>query len=277
MTKGFLIFAQNNPDIDYCKLAVYCAKRIKLYMDLPVSIVTDSPEWLKESQPDADVVFDKIITFYSTMTQTKKFHDGSMFSKKLEWKNLSRVDAYELTPYDQTIVLDSDYIVSTNFLSKLFDSDSDIMLFRKSYDLAQWRDTTSFEFINKSIPFYWATVLYFTKSKEAKLLFTIVKLIRDNWQYYRSLYRIDSSMYRNDYAFSLAIHIINGNIDFNSIGTIPGIKFYTLDKDLLIEVKNSTLKFLVEKEKYHGEYIVTQTNNVDVHVMNKYSLARIIE
>lgn len=277
MTKGFLIFAQNNPDIDYCKLAVYCAKRIKLYMDLPVSIVTDSPVWLKESQPDADVVFDKIITFYSTMTQTKKFHDGSMFSKKLEWKNLSRVDAYELTPYDQTIVLDSDYIVSTNFLSKLFDSDSDIMLFRKSYDLAQWRDTTSFEFINKSIPFYWATVLYFTKSKEAKLLFTIVKLIRDNWQYYRSLYRIDSSMYRNDYAFSLAIHILNGNIDFNSIGTIPGIKFYTLDKDLLIEVKNSTLKFLVEKEKYHGEYIVTQTNNVDVHVMNKYSLARIIE
>ncbi len=276
MTKGFLIFAQNNPDIDYCKLAVYCAKRIKLYMDIPVSIVTDSPDWLRESQPDADKIFDKIITFYSNTTQTKKFHDGSMFYKKLEWKNLSRVDAYELSPYDQTIVLDSDYIVSSNFLEKLFQSNNDIMLFRKSYDLAQWRDTSSFEYISKSIPFYWATVLYFTKSKEAKLLFTLVKLIRDNWQYYRSLYKIDSSIYRNDYAFSLAIHIINGNIDFDFVGTIPGTKFYTLDKDLLIKVDNSTLKFLVEKEKYHGEYICTQTKSVDVHVMNKYSIARII-
>jgi len=276
MTKGFLIFAQNNPDIDYCKLAVFCAKRLKTYMDVPVSIVTDSPEWLLSSQPEAGMLFDKIIRCFSNTTQSKKFHDGSMFYKKLQWKNLSRVEAYDLSPYDKTIVIDSDYIVASNFLEKLFSSSHDVMLYRKSYDLAQWRDTSSFDYINQSIPFYWATVLYFTKSEESKMLFTLVKIIRENWQYYRLLYRIDASMYRNDYAFSLAVHMLNGQVDLPSIGVIPGYKFYVLDKDLLLDIQDSTMKFLVEKEKYHGEYICTSISDVDVHVMNKYSLARLI-
>jgi len=276
MTKGFLIFAQNNPDIDYCKLAVFCAKRLKSYMDVPVSIVTDSAEWLLSSQPEAGTLFDKIITCFSNTTQSKKFHDGSMFYKKLQWKNLSRVEAYDLSPYDKTIVIDSDYIVASNFLEKLFSSSHNVMLYRKSYDLAQWRDTSSFDYINQSIPFYWATVLYFTKNEESKMLFTLVKIIRENWQYYRLLYRIDASMYRNDYAFSGAVHMLNGQVDLPSIGVIPGYKFYVLDKDLLLDIQDSTMKFLVEKEKYHGEYICTSISDVDVHVMNKYSLARLI-
>ena len=58
---------------------------------------------------------------------------------------------------------------------------------------------------------------------------------------------------------------------------LPGKMNYTLDRDVLIDIKDSALQFLVEKKNYSGEYIATKTNNLDMHVMNKYSLTRYIE
>ena len=166
MTRGFLIFAQNNPDVDYCKMAVFCARRLKKYIDLPITIVTDSKEWLLQSQPDADDLFDQIVTAYTDTTQQRRYSDGSLYSKQIVWKNLSRVEAYDLSPYDETIILDSDYIVSSDYLAHQFAQENDLALFRHSHDLAQWRNTESFEFINdQSVPFYWATVVFFRKNK----------------------------------------------------------------------------------------------------------------
>ena len=42
MTVGALLYAFNS-DIDYTKIALECAKRIREYLDIPVSIVTDTP------------------------------------------------------------------------------------------------------------------------------------------------------------------------------------------------------------------------------------------
>jgi hypothetical protein len=84
-------------------------------------------------------------------------------------------------------------------------------------------------------------------------------------------------MYRNDFAFSLVIHMMNGNIDHPIVSVLPGKKFYTLDKDVMIDISDDTFKFLLEKEKYLGEYIALKTQGIDVHVMNKYSLLRLID
>ena len=277
-TKGFLIFAQNNSDVDYCKIATFCARRLKKYIDLPITLITDSKEWLLNSQPDAVDLFDQIVTAYTDTTQQRRYSDGSLYSKQLIWKNLSRVEAYDLSPYDETIILDSDYIVSSDYLAHQFAQENDLALFRHSHDLAQWRNTESFEFINdQSVPFYWATVVFFRKNKFTESFFELLKHIRKNWGYYRLLYKIDSKMYRNDFAFSIAIHIFNGNIDSPVVAILPGKKFYTLDKDVMIDVSDDKFKFLLEKEKYLGEYIALKTQGVDVHVMNKYSLLRLID
>jgi len=69
-------------------------------------------------------------------------------------------------------------------------------------------------------------------------------------------------------------NIFNGNIDSPVVATLPGKKFYTLDKDVMIDIADSKFKFLLEKEKYLGEYIALKTQGIDVHVMNKYSLLR---
>ena len=71
--------------------------------------------------------------------------------------------------------------------------------------------------------------------------------------------------------------MMNGNIDHTVVTVLPGKKFYTLDKDVMIDVVDDKFKFLLEKEKYLGEYIALKTQGVDVHVMNKYSLLRLID
>ena len=47
--KGVLIFARNNAQIDYIKQAHFLAKRIKEYLDLPTTIVTDSIDYIKNT------------------------------------------------------------------------------------------------------------------------------------------------------------------------------------------------------------------------------------
>jgi hypothetical protein len=275
MTQGVLIFAQNNIEVDYAKISLFAASRVKQYLNVPVTLVTDSREWLLKSQPSAEKIFDNFIDVYSDTEQTKKFYDGALSSRVLTWKNLSRSDCYELSPYDETLVIDSDYIISSNNLSKIWNNSQDFLIYKDSFDLAQWRDTRSFNQLNQySIPFYWATAFYFKKSKENQSFFDIVKHIKKNWSYYKALYTIDSSVFRNDFAFSIAIHMMGGK---NFATPLPGKMNYILDRDILIDINQEHLKFLVEKNSYVGEYTAAKTTGLDVHVMNKYSLTRCIE
>lgn len=274
MTRGVLLFAQNNSDIDYNKLAVFAAIRVEQFLNVPVSIVTDSKDWLLKSQPTARGLFDKIIPISSETNQTKRFHDGTLASKILTWKNLSRADCFDLSPYDETLVIDIDYIISSKTLLNIWGNKFDFLIYKDSFDIAQWRDDRSFRYINQlSVPFYWATAFYFKKTVYTNAFFQIIKQIQNNWSYYRALYNIESTAFRNDFAFSIAINIMGNEF----AGNLPGKMNYVLDKDILLDINEASLKFLVEKKSYAGEYIATKTSNIDVHVMNKYSLTRIVD
>mgnify|MGYP000196370655 CR=1 FL=1 len=271
MTRGVLIFAQNNSEIDYAKISLFAAEQVKRHLNVPVSLITDSKDWLLQSQPTAVEVFDQFITTWTDTQQTKRFYDGTLASKTLTWKNLNRSDCYDLTPYDETLVIDSDYIINSTNLSKIWNNQNDFLIYQDSFDLAQWRDDRSFRYLNQyAIPFYWATAFYFKKSNENQAFFDLVKHIKLNWSYFRALYNIDTTVFRNDFAFSIAIHMMGP--DFAN--PLPGKMNYTLDRDVLVDIEDTTLKFLVEKKNYSGEYIATKTKNLDMHVMNKYSLTR---
>jgi hypothetical protein len=273
MSKGVLIFAQNNSEIDYARISLFAAEQVKRHLNVPVSLVTDSKDWLLQSQPHALDVFDQIITTWTDTEQTKQFHDGTLAAKTVTWKNLNRSDCYELTPYDETLVIDSDYIINSSNLSKIWNNTNDFLIYEQSFDLAQWRDTSSFTYLNQySIPFYWATAFYFKKTISNESFFLIVKHIKSNWSYYRAIYNIDSTVFRNDFAFSIAIHMMG--TDFAH--TLPGKMCYTLDRDILVDMEDTSMQFIVEKKNYAGEYIATKTTDLDMHVMNKYSLIRFL-
>jgi hypothetical protein len=116
MTTGALIFAFNNNQIDYVAMAEWSAKNIQRHLGIPVSLVTDV---------DTDTaMFDQVIyTAIEESTNTRHFSDVGTVT----WHNLNRMDAYNLTPYDQTLVLDADYVVASNQLQAVLNSQEDFM------------------------------------------------------------------------------------------------------------------------------------------------------
>lgn len=272
MNKGALIFALNNSDIDYTKLAIFSAKRIIDHLGVPVSVVTDSKELLLIN---GGYFLDNIIEIDSDSNYFKIFHDGIETKKKLEWKNTSRPDCFRLSPYDETLVVDADFVVNSDILSYCWKQPSDFLIYKKSYDLAQRKFHKEFENISDySIPFYWATVFWFRKTRETESFFNLVSYIKENWNYYKFIFQIDSSTFRNDIAYSIAIHIMNGCTNGDFAKDLPGKLYYTMDRDILIDVKDSSMKFLVERINSNSQYLPLKVDNLDIHVMNKYSLQR---
>lgn len=270
MSKGVVLFALNNSEVDYISLAETSAIRIREFLKVPVSVITDkvSLKFIKDK-----MLFDNIVevdndTFY----YHKSFRDGEII-KKLEWKNSHRDSIFNLTPYEETLVLDADFVVNSNVLNYCWNQPHEFLIYRDSYDLASWRSNKDFEYVSQfSIPFYWATVFYFKKSKNTEIFFSFVSHIKENWEYYNFLYQLSSPTFRNDFAFSIAIHIMNGMQDYDFAKSFPGKLHYILDKDLLVDIKDRSFLFLLNKEK---KYIPAKISNIDIHIMNKFSLLRV--
>ena len=101
MKRGALLFAFNNDAIDYYTMAVKTAKRINHFLNLPVTIVTD------KTTPNNNYQFDKVINVAG---------DLSNFRDEKIWINKGRYQAYQFSPYDETLLLDTDYLVNSDKL-----------------------------------------------------------------------------------------------------------------------------------------------------------------
>ena len=278
MNKGAFLVARNNGHVDYVKQAVFLARRIKKYLDIPVTVATDSAEYL-ESQFGTDD-FDKIIKldFIKDEINQRYYFDGTLTKKTASFKNANRANVYDLSPYDETLLLDTDYIISNDLLKSAFTLNSNFLIYKKSDDIAKVRDEQEFDKINDtSVDFYWATVVFFRKTETNRIFFDLVKHIEQEWNHYRRVYQITSSLFRNDFAFSIAIHIMNGFEPGDFAGQLPGSMMYTTDKDVLYKLQDDEMMFLVEKKDYLGEYTALKTKGQTIHVMNKISLNRIID
>lgn len=277
-SKGAFLIAKNNKHVDYLKQAVFLAKRIKKYLGIPTSIATDAMGYL-ESSFESDI-FDKVIPLDLDPEKNMRFFfDGSMSKRQAGFNNAGRAFAYDMSPYDETLLLDTDYIISNNLLKNCFDSNSDFLIYKDSYDVAKVRDETEFKYISETgVDFYWATCVFFRKTDANKRFFDLVKHIEKEWNHYRRVYQIRSSLFRNDFAFSIAIHIMNGFQRGDFAQPMPGKMYYTTDRDILWKLENDDeMFFLVEKKNYLGEYTALRTKGQTIHVMNKFSLMRIID
>ena len=277
MSKGVLLFASNNSHINYVKQAYYLALRISKYMSLPTSVVTDVD--IKEKYPEWYDAFDNVIpvSSMSSAYNNKSYHDGSLAKRVLSFNNGNRGHAYELTPYDETLVMDTDYIISNDILNQCFAQQNDLLLYKDAIHLGQYDGTSEFKKISDtSVDFYWATVFFFRKTPLTKTFFDLVNHIKENYLHYRSVYQFSSTVYRNDFAFSIAVHIMNGYTKGTFAHPLPGKKFYTIDRDILLKIDDDEFTILVEKPNHLGEYIGTKIKGSNVHIMNKFSLERAI-
>jgi hypothetical protein len=186
MTTGALIFAHNNGHIDYVSMAQWSARNIERHLGIPVEIIDTA-----EQSPN-----------------TRWFGD---YQQNMPWHNHSRVMAYELSPWDRTLVLDADYVVASDQLQTVLESPESFLCFRQAFDVTSVNDFATMDtFGDVAMPMWWATVMCFDKSRHAQLIFDAMRMIKDHWEHYRNIYKINQTTYRNDFALSIALCMVNG-------------------------------------------------------------------
>jgi len=279
MTKGILIFAHNNPQIDYGLMAIISGGLAKKNLNVPVSLVTDkwTIAWLKESNmySRAEIIFDKIIEVEKPATTNyRKLHDGvDSQGQTVPFINSNRYSAWELTPYDRTLLIDSDFLIFSNSLSEYWDLEEDVLIGESINDI-YGNERLGYHDVYVSdvgVKLYWATTVMFTKNKTSKLFFDTVSLIKENYQTYADIFRFDSRQFRNDIAFSIAKHILEG-FETSYFKNLPPV-LTLLDKDILYDVADNRLALLVSDKLNNGFYAAA-ISGIDIHIMNKQSIIR---
>jgi hypothetical protein len=212
-SKGVVLFAFNTA-VDYVKIADRASKLIEHTLQLPVTLITD-----KGAEPKFS--YDHVINV-DAMPATFRAPDGSV-----QWRNRGRFTAYELSPYEQTLLLDSDYLMLDRSLLTILKTTVDYKLMHHSYTANGMKYAMMGE---TSLPYVWATVVAFNKTPLSEMLFDMVGRIQRNYQYYRALYNIREVNFRNDYAFAIANNILSGYNTNESQG-IPWPMF-TIDEDI---------------------------------------------
>ena len=202
MTTGVLIFAYNNEHIDYLAMANWSAKNIRRHLNLPVAVVTNIP-------PPSDYKFEQTIIANTIGKYTRKFND---LPENVTWYNGNRVDAYSLSPWARTLVLDADYIVASTQLKSILTVNQDFLAHKTAIDITNDLSFDEHNYFGRNrMPMWWATVMMFRRSKKSKMIFDCMTMIKNNWDHYRNLYGVSQRTYRNDYALSIALSIVNGH------------------------------------------------------------------
>ena len=280
MSKGIIIFAQNNEYVNYaeqaCACAGYARKNLSLFDE--ICLITNA-ETLESNETLIDKYFDRVIVSDSFQPDNIRLFKDTV--DKLEYasfKNMGRSEVYDLSPYDETLVIDADYFIMNDILDQVWDSENDVMINCKYRDVSG-RHKENIEYLdNFSIPMYWATVFYFKKSDFAENLFTLISHIKYNYKYYYYLYNCSGNLYRNDFAFSMALHILNGNVAFD----LPSLPFnylnnsFDLDDIYRVNSHNDIIMYCADAERITN-HILSRFKNMDIHIMNKKAIARCID
>ena len=244
MTKGVLLFCFNTQDIEYHKILERCVALIKKNLQLEITVITNHETFAKV-KPLGFVNY-KLIEPEKGNTKLGK-----------EWNNVDRHMAYELSPYDQTLVMDIDYFPFTDNLLQFFDTKYDFLISKNAFDLT---DRNTFDLRKWSmIDMVWATVFIFKKNKKVKRIFDTIKYVKSYYSYFRELYRIYDRSFRNDYAFAIALQQTNGMIHYD---TLP-MHIPTLPSDCKI------LNFTHNGLAWTCNEQINFVENQDVHVLNK--------
>jgi hypothetical protein len=252
MTRGIVFYAFNNETTDYEGIAKWNAKRVEKYLGLPSTIITDQNA-IAESGG------------------RRLMHPGRD-TQKVTWLNAARYNAYEHSPYDQTIVLDVDYIVNSNQLLSLFDTNKYFAIQQQVADVTNRNDFyAQVTFGDLKFPQSWATVLYFTRDPRTKEIFDFVKMIKENYNHYANLYKFPTKPFRNDYAFSIALAALSGHMLTDEF-KIPW-PLLTSSHNVDIEVQDNIINLEYDVA---SKPMRLQIKDQDLHVLNKHTLGDLI-
>lgn len=282
MSRGVLMYAHNNDEIDYFKIACANALMVKKNLQVPVTIVTDEGtlNWGKKSLGDEFVnqCFEHVLVTERKwdFENKRSYFDTSASQKTLQFYNCNHWQAFELSPYDETLFIDADYLIMSSALSNCWGSENDVMVNHKIFTPGSDKPPYSKHIDDFGIRLYWATVIYFKKTELARFVFDTVKHIQDNYGYYKQLYYFSNGMFRNDNAFSIAIHTLNGFTGTDTLIKelpITGL-LMSWDVDDVYKVNGVNDITIYAEGTEKGKYLLARIKNQDIHIINKWAINR---
>ena len=194
MSKGFVVIAQNTLEVDYIQQAYALALSIKFSQQdvRNISIITNDP--VPEKYQWA---FDQIIPI-------PWYKEGTRYQAENRWK------VYHATPYEETIVLDTDMLLleditewwnycgnhNLKFCSRIKNHKTDIInvdaVHRKTF------------IVNKLTSPYFA-LHYFKKSQQSYEFYKVLEFVVNNWEWCWTKFAPEE--YQNWLSMDLAVAI----------------------------------------------------------------------
>jgi hypothetical protein len=281
---GILLIAYNNSKIDYAKIAAFASLAAKKSMaNNHVTLMTDTftLDYMKMSMSPELIAssFDHIIVEQlDHETNTRTHHDSPWVEFTTQFSNKNKHTIFEKSPYRKTLMIDVDYFIGNNTLDIMFDTDVPLAMYKRAVSVANYDPRIWEQKLHPDgIDMWWSTVVYWNAdSEEAKLFFGIWEHVKENYDYYKWLYKFPGSLYRTDYAASIAVHLLNGQIKSNFIDQLPGhVMRYSDQIDDIVQFKGiNDVTFLCPDPDKPWETICSRIKNENVHIMNKAAIIR---
>ena len=204
MSKGYITIAQNNDQVDYLEQAYALALSLKnsqsQVKDLSVMVDKDTLQRVTSKQRR---IFDQVIEM--------PWQDDAA---EADWKVNNKWKVYYATPYDETVLLDSDMIFTTDvshwwpvLAQKDFWATTSVRTYRND----EIKDTIFRKaFIENDLPNIYNAFMYFKQSDISSEIFKLAQVIFQNWQRFYHLYLPKSrpKHVSGDVVFALAIKIL---------------------------------------------------------------------
>lgn len=240
-SRGVLILYSESNQLDYKRLADLCARLAEHYLKVPVTIIKLTPD--KKGR--------------------RVFKYENLELVTTEWNNGGRYSAYDLSPYDETLLIDADYFIQNDNLANYFGSDHDFLCHNKSWDvtsLGQLRGDESMA--GNGFKMRWATVCYFKKSDHAKNIFSMWEKVANDYEYYSKLVGFALAPFRNDFCLSIAHQTCSG---YSNVDTFPHDLPSASTVNKIIDYGNKNWLILYSNRNKHN--VIRYSG--DLHVMNK--------
>lgn len=198
MTKGIVLIAQNS-EYNYVEQACALAMSIRATNDAKVCLLTN----------------DKVPSRYVDLFDVIKEIPWEDDSKDMSWKVANRWKLYHASPYDETIVMDTDMLVLQNLDSWWnFLSNYEVFYTSKVYTYrgdevndTYYRKT----YIANNLPNVYAGFHYFKKCDFAKDFYSWLELVMNNWQFFYGHYA--SKEYQNFLSVDTSTAIVTKILD----------------------------------------------------------------
>jgi len=247
--KGYLTIAQNTKDVDYLRLAYLQAMSIKATQKINTFGVIVDAETKKELTANNQKVFDYVIDL--------EIDD----SKDDDWKFRNEWKVWWLTPFKETIKVESDILFNRNidhWWSGLQQKDVCVTSRIVDYEGVESKCTAYRKlFVDNNLPMLYSGFTYFRYSTVSQRFFVYVRLLTENWEYVKNniLVRCVDTYPTTDVLYALAAVFIGVEKCTN-----PALEFPTF-----VHLKGAVNRLSADSD--WTEYYYSQINNsLDVTV-----------